>query len=61
MYGQLRDEMGKHAWIWEEVEFVFHAGKEYRKFLIKLFPDTVPVIVPLEGLGIGEQTVLHRV
>ncbi len=47
--------MGEHAWIWEEVECVFHAGKEYRKFLIKLFPDTVTVIVPLEVSGIGEQ------
>lgn len=51
VYEQLRNEMSEHDWIWEEVEFVFHAGKEYRKFLIKLLPDTATVIRSVRRFG----------
>jgi hypothetical protein len=53
---QLLDQLRKQSIAWEEIELVaFYAGEDYRTFLIELFPETIPVVVPLAGLPIGKQ------
>lgn len=34
--------------------FVFHTGKEYRRYLVDLLPSGLS-LVPLQGMGIGQQ------
>lgn len=53
---QLLDELRKQSIAWEEIELVaFYAGENYRSFLMELFPETIPLTVPLKGLTIGKQ------
>ncbi|WP_370589805.1 DUF6884 domain-containing protein [Thermoactinomyces sp. CICC 10523] len=50
-----------NAWDWSRIQLIaFHAGSEYRRFLVNYFRDKTLVSIPLQGLGIGEQLSFYK-
>jgi hypothetical protein len=41
-----------NAWDWSRIQLIaFHAGSEYRRFLVNYFKGKTLVSIPLQGFG----------
>lgn len=61
VYKQFLSEMQFNAWDWSKIQLIaFHAGSEYRRFLVNYFRDKTLVSIPLQGLAIGEQLSFYK-